>query len=214
MAKRSNGRPRFFATPAAFREWLEAHHAIEPELLVGFYKRASGKPSVTWQESVDEALCFGWIDGVRRGLNDEAYTIRFTPRRPGSIWSRINVDNVERLIKEGRMRAAGLRAYEKRTPERTGVYSFERFAAAAFSPADEATLRANRKAAAFFDAQPPSYRRTITHWVVSARREETRARRLARLIEMCAAGQRMGLGTTMTSPVPPAPARPRRARRR
>ena len=125
-SKAVSAKPTFFATPAAFRAWLEKHHASAPELLVGFHKRDSGKPSITWPESVDEALCFGWIDGIRHSLGPEAYTIRFTPRKRTSIWSRINVDNVERLTKARRMRPAGLRAYALRTDARTGVYSFER----------------------------------------------------------------------------------------
>ena len=194
-SKTTTATPTFFPTPAAFRAWLEEHHETRPELLVGFYKRDSGKPSITWPESVDEALCFGWIDGIRRSLGPEAYSIRFTPRRAASIWSRINVDNVERLTKEGRMRPAGLRAYAARTAARTGVYSFERYKAARLTAAEEKVLRANRKAAAFFDRQPPWYHRVTIHWVTSAKREDTRARRLAELIAKCAAGQRIGLVT-------------------
>jgi uncharacterized protein YdeI (YjbR/CyaY-like superfamily) len=185
-------KPMFFATPAAFRTWLAAHHGSKKELLVGFYKRASGKPSITWPESVDEALSFGWIDGVRKSLGADAYTIRFTPRKPTSIWSAINVDNVARLKKLGKMRPAGLRAFALRTAKRTGVYSFERNEAAKFAPPQEKALRANRKAAAFFDAQPPWYRRTTTHWVISAKRDETRERRLRLLIADSAAGRTIG----------------------
>jgi uncharacterized protein YdeI (YjbR/CyaY-like superfamily) len=185
-------KPTYFPTPADFRAWLEAHHATAEELLVGFHKKGSGRPCLTWPESVDEALCFGWIDGVRRSLGETSYTIRFTPRRPTSIWSAVNVAKIRKLTKEGRMRPAGERAFAKRTPERTGVYAFERHAAAKLSKEQEARLRANRKAAAFFDAQPPWYRRTATHWVVSAKRAETRERRLALLIEDCAAGRRIG----------------------
>ena len=184
--------PTFFGTPTAFRSWLEKHHGSANELLVGFYKRETGKPSITWPESVDEALCFGWIDGIRRSLGPEAYSIRFTPRRATSIWSRINVDNVERLTKEGRMRPAGLRAYALRTAERTGVYSFERYEAAKLTKPEEKALRANKKAAAYFDRQPPWYRRVAVHWVTSAKRDATRARRLATLIAKSAAGERIG----------------------
>jgi uncharacterized protein YdeI (YjbR/CyaY-like superfamily) len=141
---------------------------------------------------VDEALCVGWIDGIRRSLGPEAYSIRFTPRRATSIWSRINVDNVERLTKEGRMRPAGLRAYALRTAERTGVYSFERYEAAKLTKPEEKALRANKKAAAYFDRQPPWYRRVAVHWVTSAKRDATRARRLATLIAKSAAGERIG----------------------
>jgi uncharacterized protein YdeI (YjbR/CyaY-like superfamily) len=182
-------RPAFFATPEAFRAWLEEHHEAKTELLVGFHKKGTGKPSITWPESVDEALCFGWIDGVRRSLGEGAYTIRFTPRKRTSIWSAVNVDRVAKLTELGRMRPAGLRAFQARTPERTGVYSFERNLAAKLSAAHEKALRANRRAAAFFDAQPPWWRRAATHWVISAKREETRDRRLAQLILDSAAGR-------------------------
>ena len=175
-------KPTFFAEPARFRAWLERHHATEKDFLVGIYKRSSGKPSITWPESVDEALCFGWIDGVRQSLGDEAYTIRFTPRQATSIWSVINVGKVAALTKEGKMRPAGLRAFAARTAAKTGVYSFERNQAAKLTPSQEKALRANRQAAAFFDAQPPWYQRTSIHWVISAKREETRERRLAQLI--------------------------------
>jgi uncharacterized protein YdeI (YjbR/CyaY-like superfamily) len=184
--------PAFFRTPAAFRAWLEKHHETARELLVGFYKKHSGTPSITWPESVDEALCFGWIDGVRRSLGPDSYSIRFTPRKPTSIWSRINVDNVERLTRAGRMQPAGLRAYAARTAERTGVYSFERLQSAQLSATEEKALRANRKAADFFERQPPWYRRVAVHWVTSAKRDETRARRLAMLIKDSAAGRRIG----------------------
>src|SRR5437773_1922392 len=161
--------PAFFATPEDFRAWLEAHHDTETELLVGFHKRGSGRPSITWPESVDEALCFGWIDGVRRSLGADAYTIRFTPRKPTSTWSAVNVARVAELKKAGRMRPAGLRAFAARTAERTGVYAYERDRAAKLAPEQEAILRGNRKASAFFDAQPPWYRRTAIAWVVSAK---------------------------------------------
>ncbi len=185
-------KPKFFATPLEFRAWLQAHHAKERELSVGFYKKGSGKPSITWPESVDEALCFGWIDGVRRSLGEEAYTIRFTPRRPTSIWSAINVERVAQLEKAGKMTEAGRRAHAARTAARTGVYSFERNEAAKLEPEQEKKLRSNRRAAAFFDAQPPWYRRTATHWVISAKRSETRERRLEQLIAASAAGQTIG----------------------
>jgi uncharacterized protein YdeI (YjbR/CyaY-like superfamily) len=192
-AKASASRkPRFFAAPADFRAWLDAHHETEKELLVGFYKTKSGKPSITWPESVDEALCFGWIDGVRKSLGAEAYTIRFTPRKPTSIWSAINVAKVAQLKKRGKMRPAGLRAFALRTAERTGIYSFERNEAAKLTPAQAKVLRANRKAQAFLDAQPPWYRRTAIHWVISAKREETRKRRLEQLIADSAAGRTIG----------------------
>ena len=170
-----------------FRAWLEANHDSATELEVVFYKKASSKPSMTWSESVDQALCFGWIDGVRRGRDDESYTIRFTPRRPGSNWSNINVEKVAKLTEAGLMRPAGIAAFERRTDDRTGVYSFENEAEL---PADyEARLRANRAAADYFDSRPPWYRRTAIHLVMSAKREETRERWLEQLIEDSAAGR-------------------------
>jgi uncharacterized protein YdeI (YjbR/CyaY-like superfamily) len=185
-------KPTYFPTPADFREWLEANHAKAKELLVGFHKKGSGRPSLTWPESVDEALCFGWIDGVRRSLGETSYTIRFTPRRPTSIWSDVNVARVKDLERRGRLRPAGRRAFAARRAEKTGVYAFEQEEPARLSKEQEAALRANRKAAAFFDAQPPWYRRTATHWIVRAKRRETRERRLARLIEDSAAGRTLG----------------------
>jgi len=181
--------PKFFETPAAFRAWLEENHETASELVVGFYKRASGKKSITWPQSVDEALCFGWIDGVRRSLGDHAYTIRFTPRKSTSNWSAINVARVADLTKLGRMRPAGLRAFDARKPEKTAIYAFERKKTATLTTTQEKRLRANRKAAAFFDAQPPWYQRTVIHWVISAKREETRERRLSILIRDSAAGR-------------------------
>lgn len=174
--------PTFFTTPARFRAWLAKHHTSARELVVGFYKKSSGRPSITWPESVDEALCVGWIDGVRRSLGEHAYTIRFTPRRPTSIWSNINVARVAELERQGRMKPAGRRAFAARTPERTGVYSAER-KGQKLAPEHERALRANVDAAGFFDARPPWYQRAAIHWVVSAKRADTRARRLAQLIE-------------------------------
>jgi uncharacterized protein YdeI (YjbR/CyaY-like superfamily) len=179
-------RPRFFATPERFRVWLQANHVSANELLVGFYKKGSGRPSLTWPQSVDEALCFGWIDGVRRSLGEEAYTIRFTPRRPRSIWSAINVARVGELTKLGRMQPAGLRAFAARTPERTGVYSFERKEAAKLPPEFATRLAAHAKASAFFSAQAPWYQRAAIHWVISAKREETREKRMQVLISSSA----------------------------
>jgi uncharacterized protein YdeI (YjbR/CyaY-like superfamily) len=184
-------KPTYFATPAQFRAWLEAHHATATELLVGFYKTTSGKPSITWPQSVDEALCFGWIDAKRQSLGEAAYTIRFVPRKPTSIWSAINVAKVEALRKAGKMRAAGEAAFAKRTAEKTGVYSFERNQAAVLSPAQTARFAANAKAHAWFTAQAPSYQRTAIHWVISAKQEATRESRLATLIADSAAGRRI-----------------------
>jgi uncharacterized protein YdeI (YjbR/CyaY-like superfamily) len=183
--------PTFFATPAEFEAWLEANHDRAPELLVGFHKRATKRPSITWPEAVDEALCFGWIDGVRRRLDDHSYTIRFTPRRPGSHWSAVNVARAEELIAEGRMRPAGKQAFERRRADRTARASYERADEARLEAGQEQRLRADPRAWAFFSAQPPWYRRSATHWVTSAKRAETRERRLARLIEDSAAGRRI-----------------------
>ncbi len=186
-------KPLFFATAEEFGAWLEEHHETETELMVGFYKKGSGKPSLTWAEAVEQALRFGWIDSVRRSLDDASYTNRFTPRKPRSNWSLINVAKVEELKRRGLMAPAGLRAYEARTPERTGVYSSERKQPAELPPEFERRLRSNRSAWRWFEARPPSYRRSAIHWVTSAKREETRLRRLGQLIECAADGR----------PVPP-----------
>jgi uncharacterized protein YdeI (YjbR/CyaY-like superfamily) len=158
--------------------------------VVGFWKRGSGRANLSWSEAVDEALCFGWIDGVRRSLDEQRYTNRFTPRRPGSNWSRVNIEKVERLSAEGRMTPAGRRAFERRREDRSGVYSYEN-APRDLEPGDAERVRAHPEAWAFWQAQPPSYRRAATWWLVSARRPETRERRLAALIEDCAAGRRL-----------------------
>ncbi len=182
-------KPAFFETPERFRAWLEEHHETESELVVGFYKKGSGRPSITWPESVEQALCFGWIDGVRRSLGEDAYTIRFTPRKRTSNWSLVNVAKVEELKQRGLMSPAGLRAYEARTAERTGVYSSERKQPATLAPEQEQRFRAHRTAWEWFSGRPPGYRRTATHWVVSAKREETRLRRLQQLIDCSAEGR-------------------------
>jgi uncharacterized protein YdeI (YjbR/CyaY-like superfamily) len=175
--------PMFFATPAQFGAWLEEHHADATELRVGFHRKATGRPSITWPEAVDEALCFGWIDGHRRGLDGERYEIRFTPRAASSTWSAVNVARVEELRREGRMRPAGLAAFERRSESRTGTYSYEQRAEAKLTKEQERAFRANGAAWEFFQHQPPWYRRTATYWVVSAKKEETRAKRLATLID-------------------------------
>jgi uncharacterized protein YdeI (YjbR/CyaY-like superfamily) len=182
--------PRFFRTPAKFRAWLETNHARTNELVVGFYRKDSGHESITWPESVDEALCFGWIDGVRRSLDENSYSIRFTPRKAKSIWSNVNIAKVEELIRQKRMMAAGLASYALRDPARSGVYSFER-EAASFDADAERTFKRSRAGWAFFQAQPPGYRRLVTHYVVSAKKPETRAARLAALIEHSAQGERI-----------------------
>lgn len=186
--------PTFFPTPAAFRRWLEKNHDKSPELLVGFYKKDSGKPSITWPESVDQALCFGWIDGVRRRIDDVSYSIRFTPRKPISNWSAINIARVAELTKLGQMRPAGLHAFEQRREDKSAIYAYEN-AVRTLDPADEKTFRANRKAWQFFNAQAPSYCRVCIYWVTSGKKEETRARRLATLIDDSANGRRVGVVT-------------------
>src|SRR5262245_33125973 len=186
-ARGSMESPIFFATPAEFRRWLERHHETAKDLWVGFHKRATGKPSLTWPQSVDEALCVGWIDGLRKSLGADAYAIRFSPRRSGSIWSAINLRRVPELEAEGRMKAAGLAAFRARDPKRANVYSFEN-QPATLAPAFARRLRASRPGAAFFAAQVPSYQRTCIHWVMSAKQETTRERRFAMLLESCERG--------------------------
>ena len=181
--------PRFFRTQAAFRAWLERHHRSERELLVGFFHVGSGKPSITYPQARDEALCFGWIDGVRRNYDATTYTVRFTPRKRDSTWSAVNLARVRDLKSQGRMRPAGLRAHEARDLKKAELYSFENPP----RPLDAAAVkafRANRSAWAWFETQAPWYRRSAAWWVMSAKREETRARRLAMLIASAARGER------------------------
>ncbi|HKA37269.1 MAG TPA: YdeI/OmpD-associated family protein [Thermoanaerobaculia bacterium] len=181
---------RFFATPAELRRWFEKNHEREPELLVGYYKKGSGKKSVTWPESVDEALCVGWIDGIRRSLGDESYTIRFTPRRARSIWSVVNAARAKALEREGRMRPAGRKAFAAREEYRYGIYSYEQRRDRLEEPY-ASMLKENAAASKFFDEQPASYRKAAGWWVVSAKREETRMGRLERLIAHSARGERI-----------------------
>lgn len=182
-------RPTFFASPSDFHAWLQKNHATRDELLVGFYKKGSGKPSITWQESVDEALCFGWIDGVRRSVDDERYTIRFTPRRTRSNWSAVNIRRAKELVELGLMRPAGLKAFEARTDDRSAIYAYEQRHSAKLDKDLERRFRTNKKAWEFFNSKPPSYRKTAIWWVMSAKREETRERRLATLIQDSARGR-------------------------
>lgn len=190
--------PRYFATPAALRAWFKRHHTSAAELLLGYWKVGSGQPGVTWPESVDEALCVGWIDGIRRRIDDQRYTIRFTPRRPGSVWSQINVRRVGELIAEGRMQPAGLAVFEDRGEKHQRGYSFSD-RAEHFPPELEAAFRAEAGAWAFFERQPPGYRRTAIHWVSSPKLEVTRLKRLATLIADSAAGLRLGHTTKYSS---------------
>jgi uncharacterized protein YdeI (YjbR/CyaY-like superfamily) len=186
-------KPLFFATPREWRQCLAKHHATTDELWVGFYKRGSGNPSITWPESVDEALCVGWIDGLRKRLDDERYVIRFTPRRTGSIWSVVNVRRVAELTKLGRMKPAGLRAFAARSKKKTAVYSFEQRKQAKMPAAYVRRFKENADAWRFFSTQAPWYQRTTTWLVINAKREETRLKRLSTLIAASAAGKRIGI---------------------
>ena len=181
-------KPLFFAAPAAFREWLTAHHADASELLVGFRKRTTGEASLTWPESVDEALCFGWIDGVRRRIDDTSYSIRFTPRKAGSVWSAVNIAKVDRLEQEGRMTAAGRAAFARRRENRSGIYAYEQ-RPQELPPEYRAILDRSPAAASDFDARPAGYRKTAIWKIVSAKQEATRLRRLAQLVECHARGE-------------------------
>jgi uncharacterized protein YdeI (YjbR/CyaY-like superfamily) len=192
LTDRAEITPAFYATPDAWRAWLDTHHEGEREHWVGFHKRATGEPSITWPEAVDQALCFGWIDGIRRRVDDNRYMIRFTPRKRTSHWSMVNVRRVGELREAGLMHPAGLAAFAARSEARTGNASYEQRDAAAFDPERERRLRANAAAWEHFSGQAPWYRRTATHWVMSAKREDTRDRRLQQLIEDSAAGRPVG----------------------
>jgi uncharacterized protein YdeI (YjbR/CyaY-like superfamily) len=183
--------PAFFADEDEFREWLAAHHDSADELLVGFWKKSSGRPSIDWPQARDQALCFGWIDGVRKSLDEESYTIRFTPRRRGSIWSKVNIQRFDALKADGRMTAAGIRAFEENRGRRQ-VYAYER-PLAELGKEETALFRSNAAAWADWEKRPPSYRKVILNWVTSAKKPETRARRLATLIEDSAAGRKVGV---------------------
>ena len=175
--------PKFFPTLADWRAWLEKNHAAHEEFWVGFYKRDSGRPSITWPESVDGALCFGWIDGVRHSIDAFSYKIRFTPRKSRSTWSAINIKRVKELTELGMMHAAGLAAFEKRDGDRSAIYAYEQRKTAKLPPNFEKLFKANSKAWTFFKSQPPWYQRTSTYWIISAKKEETREKRLATLID-------------------------------
>jgi uncharacterized protein YdeI (YjbR/CyaY-like superfamily) len=184
--------PRFFADPAAFRAWLEEHHAVADEVVVGYRRRASGLASITWPESVDIALCFGWIDGIRRSLDETSYSIRFTPRRPRSIWSAVNVRRFGELEAEGLVMEAGRAAFAARRDDRTAVYTHEQAETPELDEAFTARFMASADAWEWFQLQPPFYRRQAAHWVMSAKKQETRERRLAALIADSEAGLRVG----------------------
>ena len=182
--------PIFFSNQFEFRKWLEENHLKEVELFVGFYKTSSGKPSLTWSQSVDQALCFGWIDGVRKSIDNESYCIRFTPRRKTSIWSDVNIKKVEELTKQGLMHPAGLLAYGYRKVEKSGIYSFES-EIKVLSDSFEIQFNANKKAWDFFNKQAPSYKKTIIHWIMSAKQEKTQLSRLEKVILASVSNQRL-----------------------
>jgi uncharacterized protein YdeI (YjbR/CyaY-like superfamily) len=194
---------RFFASPAELRAWFDANHATADELWLGYHKKATGRPTITWSQAVDEALCVGWIDSVRYSLDDDRSAQRFTPRRKGSTWSAINVRKVAELQAQGRMRPAGLAAYEARDPGKTAIYSYER-ETAALTDEEASRIRSNLAASADWERRPPSYRKAVTHWIASAKKPETRARRLDALIAACAAGEPV---SPMSAPRRPRPDR-------
>jgi uncharacterized protein YdeI (YjbR/CyaY-like superfamily) len=180
----------FFQTSAAFRRWLEQHHAKTEAVWVGYYKKGSGKPSIAWSESVDEALCYGWIDGIRQGIDDVRYRIRFTPRKPGSIWSSVNIKRAQALIEQGRMQPNGLKAYRARKENKSGIYSYEQRSVDLEEPYN-GLLKKNEAAWRFFQVQPASYRKTVNWWIISAKKEETRLKRLEKLMANSLQGQRL-----------------------
>jgi uncharacterized protein YdeI (YjbR/CyaY-like superfamily) len=183
-------KPKFFKTPSDFRKWFAAHHACESEQWVGFYKKDSGKASITWPQSVDEALCFGWIDGIRKSIDDTSYMIRFTPRKSRSIWSAVNIKRAHELIEQRLMQPAGLKAFAAREENRSGIYSYEQ-RSPELPDQYRKILQKNSSAWKFFDAQPPSYRKAANWWVQSAKKEETRLKRLEKLIQHSARAERI-----------------------
>lgn len=182
--------PIFFEDQYDFREWLAENHDKVTEIIVGFYKVGSGKPSMTWSESVDQALCFGWIDGVTRRIDTDSYSVRFTPRRATSIWSDVNIKKIEVLTKRGLMHAAGIAAFEKRTEKKSRVYAYES-EPVRLSPEFEGMFKAKKCAWEFFTTQAPSYQRTMTHWIMRAKQETTRLSRLEKTIAASADGNRV-----------------------
>ena len=183
-------KPKFFRKPADFRRWLEKNHATAAELWVGFHKKDSGKPSITWPESVDGALCFGWIDGIRKRVDEISYQIRFTPRRRGSIWSAINIKRAKELVRQKQMQPTGLEAFAARIENKSGIYSYEQRSTELKQPYAK-LLKKNKAASNFFEKQPPSYRKIIGWWIISAKKDETRMARLAKLISESAKGKRL-----------------------
>lgn len=191
--------PIFFPTPSDFRAWLEQHHAQAAELWVGYYKKYSGRPSITWPESVDQALCYGWIDGIRKSIDEVSYAIRFTARKSGSIWSSVNIKRVQALIEDGLMQPAGLKAYESRKENKSGIYSYEQRSVELEEPY-QGLLMENKVAWRFFQAQPASYRKAASWWIISAKQEATRLKRLEKLMEYSAQEQRLPQFTPVKPP--------------
>ncbi len=183
--------PTFFKNAAAFRTWLAKHAATKSELLVGFWKVGSGRPSMSWSESVDQALCFGWIDGVRKRIDDQAYSIRFTPRKPTSIWSTVNIAKFQQLQADGQITPAGAKAFAARTESKSAVYAYERDSNAELSADELRTFRRNKVAWQFFQSTPPGYKKVLLHWITTAKKPETRAARFRKLLDACAAGKRL-----------------------
>ena len=183
--------PHFFASPLAFRTWLERHAATHTELLVGFYKVGSDRPSMSWPESVDEALCFGWIDAVRKRIDDQAYQIRFARRKPTSVWSAVNIAKYEALLAQGRITPAGAQAWAHRKVEKSKIYAYEQPHSAELSSAEQRQFEAQPAAWAFFQRTPPGYKKTLLHWVTTAKKPQTRAARLDQLVAACAAGLKL-----------------------
>lgn len=183
-------RPKFFRSAAELRSWFQKHHATRGELWVGYYKKETGRGGITWSESVDEALCVGWIDGIRKKVDDASYANRFTPRRRGSVWSTVNIRRAEALIREGRMTAAGLAAFEARRENRSGIYSYEQ-REPRLPPPYAGILAGNAAAKAFFDSRPPYYRKALSWFIVSAKKEETRLARLKKMMDLWSLGRRV-----------------------
>jgi uncharacterized protein YdeI (YjbR/CyaY-like superfamily) len=182
-------KPRFFKTPADFRAWMEKHHAVTIELWVGFYKKSSGKAGISYQEGVDAGLCYGWIDGIKKRVDEDSYMHRFTPRRARSIWSNVNTRRMAELIEDGLVAPPGLRTFQARDEKRSGVYTYEN-RTQPLGPAQEKLFRANKKAWEFFRAQPPGYQKLVTRWIMSAKKEETQNKRLQMMIDASAKGTR------------------------
>lgn len=183
--------PTFFADAQAFRAWLDRYAANATELLVGFHKVGSGQPCMSWSESVDEALCFGWIDGRRKRIDDDSYSIRFTPRKPASIWSVVNIAKIDKLRTAGKMTPAGEAAFALRLAAKSGIYAHERSDVPELRDAERERFQRDAAAWAYFEAAPPGYRKVMLHWITKAKREETRSKRLAQLMRACAAGERL-----------------------